>query len=98
MVIYEVTAVVDAELVEAYEQFMIEQHIPDLLMTHCFKSASIELSEPGRYRIRYSAETRDALDRYLENDAPRLRRDFVAHFPEGVEVSREEWIVLRSFA
>jgi hypothetical protein len=38
------------------------------------------------------------LDEYLAKDAPRLREDFNSHFPEGVEVSRENWEILEEFA
>ena len=98
MVIYEVTAVIETELSEKYELFMTERHIPDLLKTGCFETASFETSTPGRYRIRYAARDRESLDRYLAEHAPKLRQDFVAHFPEGADLSREEWSVLKYFA
>jgi hypothetical protein len=98
MVIYEVTAAVEIELAEAYELFMSEQHIPDLLKTGCFTSVSFERSTPGRYRIRYAAPTRESLDRYLSEHAPRLRKDFIDQFPEGADLSREEWTLIKSFA
>ena len=95
MVTYEITAAVRPELAPAYERYMREHHIPDLLATGCFRSASIASSAPGRYRIRYDAPDRATLDRYLAEHAPRLRADFAAHFPSGVEVSREEWDALQ---
>ena len=98
MVIYEVTAAVELELADAYERFMTELHIPDLLKTGCFESASLERSMPGRYRIRYAARDRESLDRYFSEHASRLRKDFVEHFPEGAELSREEWTVIKHFA
>ena len=98
MVIYEVTAVVEPALSEAYEVFMIEHHIPDLLKTGCFETASLERSTPGRYRIRYAARDRESLDRYFAEHATRLRQDFGAHFPDGAELSREEWNVIKQFA
>ena len=98
MVVYEVTATVDLELCEDYEVFMRERHIPDLLATKSFVGASFERSTPGRYRIRYIASSRESLDAYLSDAAPRLRTDFANHFPFGVELSREEWTVIESFA
>ena len=50
---------------------------------------------PGRYRIRYEAPDRAALERYLAEHAARLRGDFAAHFPAGVELSREVWDALQ---
>lgn len=94
MVPYEITAVVREDLQIAYEQFMTEQHVPDVLATGEFAGSSFARSEPGRYRIRYEAWNREALDRYLAEHAPRLRQHFLQTFPEGIEVTREEWTVL----
>ena len=95
---YEVTATVRADLIARYESFMQEKHIREVLATGAFVAARFERAAPGRYRIRYEAATRDDLDRYLSAHAPRLRADALAHFPEGVELSREEWTRVADFA
>jgi hypothetical protein len=97
MVTYEVTALVRLDLAAAYEQYMRERHVPDVLATGTFAAASFGRSGPGRYRVRYEAHSRDDLDRYLAAQAPRLRAHVVQRFPEGVELSREEWTVLASW-
>ena len=97
MVIYEITAVVQAELVEEYEKYMRGRHIPDLLATGYFRGAYFTRSAENRYRIQYHAHDQKALDKYLENDANHLRADFLAHFPKGIELSREVWEVLESW-
>ncbi len=97
MVTYEITATVRGDLVSAYERFMRERHIPDLLATGHFAAASLGRSRPGRYRIRYEATSREALDRYIAEDAPRLRAHLQSEFPDGVEVAREEWEILESW-
>lgn len=94
MVTYEVTTVVEPRLVEAYERFMGEIHIPELLATGCFRGATLTRSAPGRYRVRYEAPSEADLERYLATHATRLRTDFAAHFPEGVTVSREVWVAI----
>jgi len=91
MVTYEITTRVDLSLVERYEGYMRERHIPDLLATGCFEAATFTRAEPGRYRIRYEAPTEAALQQYLSAHAPRLRADFAANFPSGAEVDREIW-------
>ena len=98
MVTYEVTSTVREDLCAAYELFMRERHIPDLLETGCFVQASLSRSAPGRYRVRYEAHDRAALDRYLAEHATRLRAAFAKEFPAGIEASREEWTVLGSWA
>ena len=97
-VTYEITAVVQSGLRDAYEHYMRARHIPDLLATGAFAAASIARSSPGRYRIRYEAHDREALDAYLQDDAPRLRQHFLSAFPDGVELSREEWTVLERWS
>jgi hypothetical protein len=96
-VVYEITTLVKTELVEKYEDYMRGRHIPDLLATGYFRGALFSRSEPGRYRVSYEAFDQNALDEYLERDAARLRADFIEHFPEGIEVSREVWNVLQSW-
>lgn len=95
MIIYEITATVRADLVEEYEKYMLERHIPDLMATNYFSGARISRSGENRYRIQYEAHDQKALDEYLATEAVRLRADFLAHFGEGIEVSRENWEVLQ---
>jgi len=98
MVTYEITTTVRADLCEAYEQYMREKHIPDLLETGAFAEASLGRSTAGRYRIWYEAHDRNALDRYLAGHVPRLRGHLLQTFPAGVDVTREEWTVLGTWS
>lgn len=97
MVTYEVTTVVEPRLVEAYERYMRQVHIPDLLATGCFHGAAFTRSAIGRYRVRYEAPTEADLERYLAVHAPRLREVFASQFPEGVTASREVWVAMESW-
>ena len=97
MVIYEITATVRADLIESYEKYMRETHIPDLLATGFFGGARIARAGSNRYRIQYEARDQKALDEYLKTEAARLRADFLAHFAEGVDLQRENWEVLQSW-
>jgi hypothetical protein len=90
-ILYEVTAVVRADLAESYERYLIEEHIPALLATGYFTGAAVARYEPGRFRISYEAPTQGDLDAYMANDGPRLRADGQKHFPLGVSLSREVW-------
>lgn len=95
MIIYEITAIVRADLVEQYEKYMCQQHIPDLLETGFFSGAFFTRAEENHYRIQYYADDENALENYLKTQAERLRADFLAHFSEGIEVSRVNWKVLK---
>ena len=97
MVTYEVTTTVEPSLVAAYERYMREVHIPDLLATGCFHGASLTRSAPGRYRVRYESATQSDLDRYLATHAAPLRDDFASHFPQGISVSREVWVAIQTW-
>jgi hypothetical protein len=97
MVIYEITAVVEPGLAARYEKYMTGRHIPDLLATGYFISATFLRSGDHRFRIRYKAVDRAALDEYFRSQAERLRADFKEHFPAGVDLARETWDVLGEF-
>jgi hypothetical protein len=97
MVIYEITAAVRPDLCESFERHMRERHIPDLLATGAFVGARLGRAAAGRYRVWYEASDRVALDRYLAEDAPGLRRQFVEAFPNGIEITREDWAMLSAW-
>jgi hypothetical protein len=96
-VIYEVTAVVTTVRARDFVEFMRARHIPEVLATGYFTSASFFRSSETRYCARYEAMDEETLDNYLTSAAPRLRADFLARFPEGVEVSREIWKKVEDF-
>jgi hypothetical protein len=97
MVTYETTTLMPPHLVDAYERYMREHHIPELLKTGCFQSAVLTRSAPGRYRVRYEARNEADLERYLSKHAGRLREDFAIHFPDGVSTSREVWVTIQTW-
>ena len=97
MVIYEITATVRVDLIAEYEKYMLERHIPDLMATGYFSGARMARSSANRYRIQYEARDQKALDEYLERHAARLRADFLTHFPQDVELARENWEVLQAW-
>ena len=95
MIIYEITAKVRVDLIEDYEKYMRQWHIPDLLATGYFSGAKFTRSTENRCRIQYEAHNQTALEEYLGTDTTRLRADFLTHFPEGIELTRENWEVLQ---
>jgi len=97
-VVYEVRAIVKSALCDTYETYMTEQHIPDLMKTGCFVEASFETCGEGEYQMRYAAHSREDLETYFRDHAPRLRQDLASHFPDGITVSRKEWNVIKHFA
>lgn len=96
MVIYEITALVEPEIRPAFEEYMAERHINDLLATGYFISAYLS-KNVNRYRILYFAKSAETLEDYLRHDAARLRAEVIERFPSGIEVSREQWQVIAMF-
>lgn len=94
---YEVRATIREDLCDAFEKFMIEIHIPDVIATKAFVDARFSILAPGKYRASYTAPNRPVLEEYLQTKSLGLREDVAKHFPDGVEFSREEWTVLASF-
>lgn len=94
MVSYEVTIQLDdVSLAAALEEYM-RTHVPEVLATGCFLDAHFERSAPDVYRTRYTVASQSDLDRYVAEHAPRLRADFVEHFPSGVRLTRSVWAAL----
>ncbi|MGQ0641396.1 MAG: DUF4286 family protein [Gemmatimonadaceae bacterium] len=81
---------------DVFADWMRDHHIPALLATRCFSAAEFTRDDAShvRYRTRYFATDRAALERYLAGHATRLRADFQRHFGEGATVRREIWEVL----
>lgn len=94
MIRYEVIALVDSALTAAYERFMRQHHIPDLLATGCFSRAELARSSPDRFRASFEAPDVASLERYVRDHAPRLRQEFALRFPSGVTLSREVWTAI----
>ena len=90
-VCYEVTLEVEARLLDAVLQELVEHHIPGILATGCFTAIRLERSDEGLIRTRYEAARRADLDRYLTEHTSRFRAEFMARFPAGVRARRAIW-------
>jgi hypothetical protein len=89
---YEVLATVDPAYVAAWEHYMLNEHIPDVLLTGCFLEARLDRGEAGRFRVRYRVADTATLDRYLAEHAPALRAEALQRFPQGVRLERAVWV------
>ena len=92
MISYEVTLQAQPRLAASVEQFMMESHIPEIFGTGCFREIRFSRASPGRFRTAYQASTEADLDRYVQDHAPRFRAEFLEHFPDGVNITRETWM------
>ncbi len=89
---YEVALQPDPEILGDFEAWL-EYHVDDVLALPGFTGASIHKAEDpetgAQLRVvRYELENRAALDRYLEEFAPRMRAAGVAKFGDRFRASR----------
>lgn len=94
MTVYEVTLEIDAEVFEAFRVWL-RGHVQEILSLPGFIGAEVfERHEPAAGAgqrclcVVYRLIDRAALDRYLRDDAPRLRADGQARFGGGFSASR----------
>ncbi|QYO65553.1 DUF4286 family protein [Leptolyngbya sp. 7M] len=97
-ILYEVTVTVSVEIDGAFRKYMVEKHIKEVIDTGYFLSATFARIVNGKYRTSYVAADQVALNKYFAEHADRLRADFNEHFPNGVSIYREEWLVLHHIA
>ncbi len=86
MYIYNVTTNIEEAAHESWLQWMKQTHIPDVLATGKFLKAKmskvlVEEEMGGHtYSVQFIVATREILEAYYKEDAPRLRKDAVALF------------------
>lgn len=79
MYIYNVTINIQEEIHDEWVKWMKEEHIPDMLATKKFTKALMTrvlvTEEMGgiTYSVQYTAETKQKLIEYYQQDAPTLR-------------------------
>ena len=100
MYIYNVTTHIDASVHDAWLTWMKETHIPDVLATGKFLSAKMtrvlvpEETDGTTYSVQFTTVDRDTLERYYEEDAPKLREDVQRLFPNKFVSFRTELEVI----
>lgn len=82
MIIYNVTIKIDSGTSKDWLDWMLSKHIPDVMATGYFSENSISLiqSEDPEdtdpcYAIRYCCENLEALNKYQNEEAPRLQKE-----------------------
>ncbi|MDB5206817.1 MAG: hypothetical protein JWR72_1892 [Flavisolibacter sp.] len=89
MIIYNVTIKVDTTIAEAWLQWLLAEHIPDVMGSGCFSSykavqlLEVDESEGPTYAIQYSAESKADYNRYIENHAQLMRQKSIDKWGSG---------------
>jgi hypothetical protein len=80
MFIYNVTTKVDHSIHHAWLQWIKEEHVPDLIATGCFTSATIlqlletDDTEGPTFAIQYKAASKAQYNSYIEKFAATMRQ------------------------
>lgn len=97
MVFYEVSLTVRPDLCADLLSYMRNKHIPEIWATKCFHQIHFAQADDQVLRTCYQALTMDDYERYVAQFASAMRADFMHHFPEGCEVSRQVWTGVQSW-
>tara|TARA_R110000796_G_scaffold37722_4_gene95313 strand:- start:211133 stop:211444 length:312 start_codon:yes stop_codon:yes gene_type:complete len=96
MYIYNVTTNIDETVHEQWVSWMQEVHIPEMLATGKFNSAKmcrvlIEEEMGGfTYSVQYTTTSKEVLENYYKEDAPRLRQKAIELFADKMLAFRTE--------
>jgi phosphoribosylamine-glycine ligase len=103
MYIYNVTVNVEESIHEAWLSWMKNKHIQEVLNTQKFQSARlvkvlVEEDMGGTtYSVQYFTDSKEKLDAYYLEDAPRLREEGMRLFGDKMLAFRTELEVLEEF-
>ncbi len=103
MRIYNVTVHVGPSVEADWLNYMVNQHIPDVMNTGCFTQARISKIESDQdqgglsYSIQYTANSKERLQEYHLNFAPQLQADHLQKFGQKCLAFRTEMEVLAHF-
>lgn len=102
MIIYNVTSNVDIKLVNHWMEWMQTIHIPAMMSTGKFFNARmvrvlVEDTESETYSMQYYTSSKEMLQRYYDEDAPRLRQEVVRVFADKVLQFRTELEVIGEY-
>ena len=103
MIYYNVTVNIHESVHDQWMQWMQEKHINSVLATGKFSSARmvkvlVEEELGGQtYAIQYTTESKEMLERYYQEDAPRLREEGARLFGDKMLTFRTELALVAEF-
>jgi hypothetical protein len=79
MIVYNVTIKIDEAVSEEWLQWLVQEHIPDVMATQCFteykllRLLDVDDSQGPTYTVQYFAANEKDYDRYINEFAAALR-------------------------
>jgi hypothetical protein len=80
LIIYNVTTAVVKEMAADWEQWLVQEHAPEIISTGCFikfhllKLLQLDDSEGTTYAVQYYAANKEDYERYINDHAITFRR------------------------
>jgi len=80
MFIYNVTIKIDWSIHDAWVEWMLNEHIPQMIKTGCFTDAKLvrlletDEKDGPTYATQYFAESKADYNRYIENHSAKMRQ------------------------
>lgn len=103
MIYYNVTVNIHESVHDQWLDWMLNKHIKDVIATGKFSSARMVKvlvdEEMGglTYAIQYTTDSKETLQRYYNDDAPRLREEGVKLFGDKMLAFRTELELISEF-
>ena len=103
MIIYNVTINIEESVHDKWIAWMMEKHIPEIMETGKFYKAKmvkvlVEEEMGGTtYSTQYFAETREKLEEYYTEHAPKFREEATRLFGDKMLAFRTELEILKEF-
>lgn len=103
MIIYNVTINIDDSVHEKWLAWMMEKHIPEMMETGKFYKAKLVkvlvVEEMGgtTYSIQYFTDSKEKLEAYYKEDAPKMREEGATLFGDKMLAFRTELELLKEF-
>jgi sensor domain CHASE-containing protein len=103
MIIYNVTINIDDSVHEHWLSWMQEKHIPEMLGTGMFTEAKmvkvliVEESGGTTYSVQFFTESKEKLEQYYNEFAPRMREEGARLFGDKMLAFRTELELLKEF-
>ena len=99
MIIYNVTVNIDHSIHNKWLQWMQNKHISDVLATGLFNNARlvkvlVNEDEGATYSVQFFSDSKEKLNDYYQNHAPRLRQESLELFGDKMLAFRTELEVL----
>lgn len=103
MIIYNVTSNIDESIHDQWLKWMKEEHIWQVLATEKFEKATlvkvlVEEENDVTYSVQYKTNSREALEAYYKEDAPKLRAEGFKRFGDKVLSFRTELEIIDEYS